>query len=92
MQIYDIVHMGEKDIKKAVRSHFYDNADVKDERIIEMLCARGYMDLEDTMLYHKQKSHLMLLLEGPVTTDGLNLKLLTENSSEDEQFARSEMV
>ena len=89
MAIYDIENMSQADVKKAARSHFYDNADVRDERVIDMLLARGYIDLEDTMLYHKQKAHLMLLLEGPVTTDGINLKLLSEDSTEDEQFARS---
>lgn len=88
MQIYDIVNMGEADIKKAVRLHFYDNATVQDERVIDMLVSRGYIDLEDTMLYHKQKAHLMLLLEGRVTTDGINLKQLTADSTEEEIFAR----
>ena len=92
MQIYDIVHVGEKDIRKRVRAHFYDRANVQDERVIEMLVARGYIDLEDTMLHHKQKAQLGLILEGPVTTDGLNLKLLHENSTEDEQFARSDLA
>jgi len=89
MQIYDIVNMGEADVKKAVRSHFYDNATVEDERVIDMLCSRGYIDLEDTMLYHKQKAHLMLILEGPVTSDGMSLKQLTADSTEEEQFARA---
>ena len=83
--------MGEKDVKKKIRTHFYGCASVKDENVIQMLIARGYIDLEDTLLYHKQKSHLMLLLVGPVTSDGMNQKLLTENSTEDEQYARSDM-
>ena len=92
MELYDIVHLGEKDIKKRVRTHFYDRASVRDERVIEMLLARGYIDLEDTMLYHKQRAQLSLLLEGPVTTDGMNLKALHEKSTEDEQFARSDLA
>ena len=91
LQLYDLVHMGEKDVKKKIRTHFYDCASVKDKNVVEMLLARGYIDLEDTLLLYKQKSHLMMLLVGPVTSDGMNLKLLTENSTEDEQFARSDM-
>jgi hypothetical protein len=39
------------------------------------------------LLQHKQKNHLMLLLEGTIGTDN-NLKLLTRDSSEEEQFVR----
>jgi len=88
MMIYDIVNMGEKDVKKSIRRHFDDQAHVKDERVIDMLVERGYMDLEDTLLQHKQKTHLMLLLEGPCGTD-YNDKRLTADSSDDEQFQRS---
>jgi len=87
MVIYDIVHMGEKDVKKSIRQHFYSNADVKDERVIDMLVTRGYMDLEDTLLQHKQKTHLMLLLEGPCGTD-YNEKRLGPDATEEEQYQR----
>lgn len=87
MVIYDIVHMGEKDVKKNIRKLFEANADVKDQRVIDMLVERGYMDLEDTLLQHKQKNHLMLLLEGPVGTD-FNDKRLSAQSTDEEQFLR----
>lgn len=88
MMIYDILHIGEKDVKSAIRQHFYKNADVKDTRIIDMLLERGYMDLEDTLLQHKQKNHLMLLIEGYTAGTDFNSKRITANSSEEEQFAR----
>ncbi|GAX25299.1 NADH dehydrogenase (ubiquinone) 1 alpha subcomplex subunit 6 [Fistulifera solaris] len=88
MTIYDIVHVGEKEVKQAIRQHFYRNAHVKDERIIDMLLERGYMDLEDTLLQHKQKNHLMLLIEGYTGGTDFNSKRLTPDSSEAEQFAR----
>lgn len=88
MMIYDILHIGEKDVKSAIRQHFYKNADVKDTRIIDMLLERGYMDLEDTLLQHKQKNHLMLLIEGYTGGTDFNSKRITANSSEEEQFAR----
>jgi NADH dehydrogenase (ubiquinone) 1 alpha subcomplex subunit 6 len=87
MQIYDLMHMGEANIKRHIRSHFYNSAHIKDQRIIDMLLEKGYIDLEDTLLQHKQKNHLMLLLEGTIGTDN-NLKLLNKDSSEEEQFVR----
>lgn len=88
MTIYDILHVGEKEVKQAIRQHFLKNANVKDQRVIDMLLERGYMDLEDTLLQHKQKNHLMLLIEGYTGGTDFNSKRLTSESSEEEQFAR----
>ena len=85
--IYDIVNMGEAECKKSIRKHFYENSHIKDERVIDMLIEKGYMDLEDTLLQHKQKNHLMLLLEGKIGTD-FNTKRLSPDASEEEQFQR----
>lgn len=87
MNIYDIVHMGEPELKTSIRSHFYHHQNIKDDRVIDMLLEKGYIDLEDTLLQHKQKSHLMILLEGPTNTI-TQRKNLTDDSSIDEQFAR----
>jgi len=51
------------------------------------LIEKGYFDLEDTLLQHKQKNHLMLLLEGNIGTD-FNVKRLGPDASEEEQFSR----
>lgn len=85
--IYDIVHMGQDEVKQSIRKHFYDQAHIRDSRVIDMLLERAYIDLEDTLLQHKQKNHLMLLLEGRVGTD-LNDKRITADSTEEERFAR----
>ena len=85
--IYDIVNFGEKDVRTAVRKHFYDHKHIKDGRIIDMLVEQGYIDLEDTLLQHKQKPHLMLLLEGRVGTN-FNSKKLSPDASEEEQMQR----
>jgi NADH dehydrogenase (ubiquinone) 1 alpha subcomplex subunit 6 len=87
MIIYDIVHMGQDEVKRGIRKHFHEHADIKDQRVIDMLLEKGYIDLEDTLLQHKQKSHLMLILEGTVGTD-FNVKRLSPSASEDEQFLR----
>jgi hypothetical protein len=87
MEIYDILHMGEPEIRKVIRSHFYHHKEIKDVRVIAMLVEKGYIDLEDTLLQHKQKSQLMILLEGPTQTDQ-NHKLLHGKSTIDEQFTR----
>jgi NADH dehydrogenase (ubiquinone) 1 alpha subcomplex subunit 6 len=71
----------------AVRKHFLRHAHIRDRRVIEVLLDKGYIDLEDTLLQHKQKSHLMLLLESPIGTD-FNSKRLSADSSEEEQFQR----
>jgi NADH dehydrogenase (ubiquinone) 1 alpha subcomplex subunit 6 len=87
MMIYDLVHLGEKEAKKAIRSHFYEHANVKDQRVIDMLVEKGYIDLEDTLLQHKQKTHLMYLLEGQIGTHQ-NIKVLSADASDDEKFVR----
>jgi NADH dehydrogenase (ubiquinone) 1 alpha subcomplex subunit 6 len=85
--IYDIVNYGEKDVRNTMRQHFYNHKDIKDQRIINMLVEQGYIDLEDTLLQHKQKPHLMLILEGRVGTN-FNFKNLSPDASEEEQMQR----
>jgi hypothetical protein len=88
MAIFDIVHMTEDGVKDSIRKHFYGHAKIKDERVIDKLLETGYYDLEDTLLQHKQKNHVMLLLDGPTNTE-FNSKRLGVNATEDEQFQRS---
>ena len=85
-----MVNLPESQVRQNIRNHFYKHADIKDDRVIDMLLEKGYMDLEDTLLQHKQKNHVMLLLEGYIGDD-LNSKWLSRTSSVDEQFARNEL-
>jgi NADH dehydrogenase (ubiquinone) 1 alpha subcomplex subunit 6 len=87
MHIYDLDYKGVDEIKRNVRQLFLNNAHIKDERVIDMLVEKGYMDFEDTLLQHKQKTHLLYLLEGPKGTDNQR-KLLEAKDPEDAQFAR----
>jgi Complex 1 protein (LYR family) len=87
LTIYDITNMGAMDMRRKVRSLFYRNAKIKDERVIDALIEIGYNDLEYTLLQYKQKTHLMLLLEGHIGTD-YNEKRLGPDASEEEQFNR----
>ena len=74
-------------MRTKIRQHFYKHKDIKDQRIIDMLLETGYIDLEDTLLQHKQKPQLMLLLEGRAW-DCLNAKNLSANSTVVELFSR----
>ena len=45
-----------------LKEHFRRNGWVKDKVVIGLLVAKGYMELEETLLQHKQKTHLMRIL------------------------------
>ena len=53
-----------------------------------MLVEKGYMDLEETLLQHKQRSHLIRNFSGYIETKGSNRKRLGPDPTIDEQFAR----
>lgn len=86
--IYDI-DMPIKQVKTSIRQRFYDQKDIKDDRVQEMLVETGYFQLETTMLQHKQKAHLMHFLEGYTVPMEAARKRLDEDASIDEQFARN---
>ena len=53
-----------------------------------MLVEKGYMELEETLLQYKQKTHLLGLLKGDLSLDGPRRKRLTPDSTIEEQFNR----
>ena len=85
--IYDIMDKPAEDVRKSIRSHFQKYAQIKDDRVINMLLDTGYYHLEDTLLQHKQKSHLLNLLDGLDGT-GQEIKTLSKTSTVDEVFYR----
>jgi hypothetical protein len=88
LMIYDI-DMPHPEVKASIRQHFYNQKDIKDSRVKEMLVEQGYMALETTMLQHKQKNHLMHFLEGYTVPMEAERKRLSPDASIDDQFARN---
>ena len=88
LMIYDIDMPMEK-AKSTIRTRFYDNKDIKDQRVVEMLVETGYFALETSMLQHKQKNHLMHFLEGYTIPMEAARKRLDQDSSIEEQFFRN---
>ena len=89
LTLYDI-DMTQGEAADAVRGLFHENAYVRDARVLDLLIEKGYMELEETLLQHKQRPHLLRLLEGYVVpTEGSNRKKLTVDSTIEEQFNRA---
>ena len=78
-----------QEVKASVRGYFEENGHLRDERVIDMVVEKGYMELEETLLQHKQRPHLLRFLEGYVVPEGANRKKLTLDATIDEQFARA---
>lgn len=85
MMLYDIMDKSPGEVKEGIRKHFYKHTHLKDPKVIEMLVDRGYYDLSDTLMQHKQKNHLMFILEGFDSDDPVK-KQLNKYSTADEQF------
>jgi Complex 1 protein (LYR family) len=50
--------------RRKVGEIFRKNQHVKDHEVTELLVAKGYMELEETVMQYKQKTHLLKLLGG----------------------------
>ena len=88
LTIYDI----DTPLPKAtqmIRNSFEKHGEIKDQRVIDMLVEKGYMDLEETLLQHTQRSHLLRRLSENTEMKGSLRKRITADSTIDEQFARS---
>jgi NADH dehydrogenase (ubiquinone) 1 alpha subcomplex subunit 6 len=89
LTIYDI-DIPAPEARAGIRSLFQQNAQVKDTRVLDMLVEKGYMELEETLLHHKQRPHLLRIFEGfKHKTTGADRKKLGPNSTIEEQFDRA---
>ena len=62
LSIYDI-DIPVNEARQLIRGHFTKNGHVKDSRVVDMLVAKGYMELEETLMQWKQKAQLMRVFE-----------------------------
>jgi NADH dehydrogenase (ubiquinone) 1 alpha subcomplex subunit 6 len=88
LTIYD-VDIPLAEAKQTIRGRFNKYENIQDERVVDMLIEKGYMDLEETLLQHTQRSHLIRSLSADAEMQGSMRKRITKDSSIDEQFARS---
>lgn len=87
LTIYDI-DIPIADVHASIRSQFENYRNVQDGRVVDMLVEKGYMDLEETLLQHTQRSHLLRNLSLNTEMMGSMRKRLGANSTIDEQFER----
>ena len=63
LTLYDI-NMEPSVARQAIQNLFRENAHVQDPRVIDMLVTKANMEMEETLMQWKQKTHLLTLLEG----------------------------
>ena len=89
LTIYDI-DLPITEARSGIRSLFEDNSTIKDQRVVDMLVEKGYMELEETLLHYKQKPHLLRIFEGfKHKSTGADRKKLGLDATIDEQFDRA---
>eukprot|EP00580_Thalassiosira_gravida_P001120 CAMPEP_0201607428 /NCGR_PEP_ID=MMETSP0492-20130828/6524_1 /ASSEMBLY_ACC=CAM_ASM_000837 /TAXON_ID=420259 /ORGANISM="Thalassiosira gravida, Strain GMp14c1" /LENGTH=122 /DNA_ID=CAMNT_0048071995 /DNA_START=97 /DNA_END=465 /DNA_ORIENTATION=+ len=89
LTIYDI-DMPVPAARAGIRALFQHNAHIKDQRVLDMLVEKGYMELEETLLHYKQRPHLLRIFEGfKHRTTGADRKTLGRGATSEEQFARA---
>lgn len=75
MTIYDI-DIPLAQAKNVIGWHFRKNGHLKDGRVIGLLLSKGYMELEETLMQWKQKTHLLRILE-PIELQKKEIEELT---------------
>ena len=63
LTIYDI-NMEPKIARSAIQTLFRTNGHVQDPRVLDMLVTKGHMEVEETLMQWKQKTHLLSLIES----------------------------
>lgn len=61
--IYDLPHTP-RQIRAGIAAQFRHYADIEDERVVAMLVSKGEMELEESLMQWKQKTHVVRLIES----------------------------
>lgn len=89
LTIYDI-DLPVAEARSGIRSLFQQNSNIKDTRVVDMLVEKGYMELEESLLHYKQKSHLLRIFEGfKHQSTGADRKKLGLDATAEEMFNRA---
>eukprot|EP00904_Undaria_pinnatifida_P007171 jgi/Undpi1/3584/HiC_scaffold_16.g06956.m1 len=73
LTIYDI-DMDFAQARAALAHYFRTNGHLKDARVVDALVMKGYMELEETTMQYKQKTHLLKLLNPEGQNDARRVK------------------
>ena len=72
-------------MRAAISQSFRANMDVENSRVVDMLVSKGEMELEETLLLYKTKTHVMRVLD-PAPVERMTLAQDTNLSSKMKQF------
>ena len=68
------VDMSVPQMRAALSEKFRINATCDNSRVVDMLVSKGEMELEETMLQYKTKTHVMRVLDpNPIAKSSINL-------------------
>merc|ERR1711982_242353 len=77
------------EVNSKIKNQFYKNGNIKDSRVKSMLVEKGYMELQETLLQYKQKTHVERLIDGYVDLySGADRKRLRAEDGPLEYLAR----
>jgi NADH dehydrogenase (ubiquinone) 1 alpha subcomplex subunit 6 len=85
LTLYDI-NMEPAEARLAVQAFFRQNATVKDPRVIDMLISKASMELEETLMQWKQKTHLVTMLDNGIKLKNQKEVVFDEYEEGLEQF------
>ena len=79
------VDMTVPQMRAAISDNFRKNADVENSRVVDMLVTKGEMELEETLLQYKTKTHVMRILD-PSPVERMTLAHEHSQSAKMKQF------